>query len=85
MGQLNDNEIWDEVARRKRTFHANEKPDDIHLWLLAYPGDIKRQILARDLIPLHKYPRGCPGWYYPSIEAYEKYVKPKLIKYGDNQ
>ena len=85
MGQLNENEIWDEVARRKRTFHTNEKPDKIRLWLLTYPSCIKRQILMRDLIPLHKYPARCLGWYYPSKRAYEKYVIPRLNKYGDNQ
>jgi hypothetical protein len=81
--------IWHEMAHRYVKFHNGEDWDKIRLWGLFYRSEIKPQLEKGQLIPYGNYGRiRCLGWYEPSEEAYNKYIKPliasaKVDKNGD--
>ena len=83
--QINDRELWAEMARRKVRFHNNEEWDKIKLWGLFEWGSIKKQRDNGDL--------SCPGyteenktvWCFPSQEAWETKIKPLIEKYSLEQ
>jgi len=75
--------IWAEMARRKVRFHCDESPQSIKLWGLFYPSDVKSLVKKGLLITSdgEKEIPKCITWYYPSPEAYEKYILPLIKKY----
>lgn len=76
--------IWAEMARRKKQFHPKESWDTIILWTLHHPSEVKHLVRRGLLIPYDTETPRCWNWYYPSIEAWEKYIEP-LMKYSLNR
>jgi hypothetical protein len=70
--------VWCEMVRRYIAFHNGEDWTKIHLWGLFLRSDIKPQLENGQLVPYGKYAPRCLGWYSPSPEAYDKYIKPLL-------
>ena len=74
--------VWCEMARRYIEFHQNKDWSKIQLWGLFNKGDIKPQLENGELISYGNYAPRCLGWYFPSPEAYHKYIKPLIEHYN---
>jgi hypothetical protein len=75
--------IWAEMAIRKVRFHNDEPAYSIILWGLFFPSEVKGLVKRGLLIPVDRVqtPK-CKGWYYPSMDAYEKYILPIISVYS---
>ena len=75
-------QVWAEMARRKVQFHNKEKWNEIRLWLLAKPREVKK--FTQEGL-LHAYGGETPkvlNWYQPSEEAWVKYIKPLVDNFS---
>lgn len=75
---MKKSKVWYEMARRKVQFHNNENWDQISLWGLFNLSSIKSLVEKGLLIPHGVYAKRAPGWYRPSKEAWENYIKPLI-------
>ena len=65
-----------EMARRKQTFHADEKWDEINLWGLFFKSQVRRHLKNGWLTPHTEPGFRCLGWYQPSKEYWESSILP---------
>jgi len=75
-----DDEIWDEMARRKLQFHRSENWDEIRLWGLFEWEDISH-LLEEGLLVTDMKSENVTVWVRPSKEAWENYIKPLTSRY----
>jgi len=74
-------QVWAEMARRKVRFHKNEKWDKIKLWGLFSWEDVSNLLKTGELITdMRKENRII--WVTPSLESWEKHIKPLIKKYS---
>ena len=70
-----------EMIRRKKQFHKNENWKDIKMWGLFYQSEIRTELRKGWLIANYKigfYPPRCQGWYRPSLDYYNRFLKKEL-------
>lgn len=76
---MRTNEIWAEMARRKKQFHASEDWRTLRLWGLFNWNDVKRQLDRGELLTdMRKENRTV--WVWPSEQAYRARIEPLLAK-----
>ena len=73
------NEVWAEMARRKKRFHPDEEWQDIRLWGLFRWGQI-RWFFDEGLLTTHMKKEHKIVWVRPTEKAYHEHIEPLLDK-----
>lgn len=84
MVYMKNQQIYAEMARRKIEFHKNEDWQTLKLWGLFSVGAVSRLIKSGKLKMYGEklYNKEMKTvWVYPTVETYEKEIKPLIEKY----